>query len=717
MTPELPLPAKVHDASVWLRGILRSLRPQHPALPAVPADLESGWAFVANFCGLTPWQLAHEIARKYGLRTERLPATLDDNAKEWMKSLVVQECGAVLVRRADGYLVVAVAEPLAPDVLQRLSFVSDLPIELVVAPPGELRLLSGAPMASITPIEGKDEAEADEGHPDAQHDAPGGVFYLDNPDSGSAVVHLCNLMLRHAMTQGASDIHVQPAGDGGVVRMRIDGLLRLAGRMPLSVMRRLISRVKAVAGLDPTDRMRPQDGHARVVSATQTLDLRIATLPVVGGEKLVVRLLGGQQMLRLDDLDLPEVERRQIQNLIDSTMGAVLVAGPTGSGKTTTLYSILHEKNTTEVNIVTAEDPVEIRMPRLAQTEVNTKAGLTFATALRSIVRQDPDIVLIGEIRDADTAAIAMQAAITGRLVFASIHANDAVSVLRRLAELGVGVDLTGEAVRGILSQRLVRAVCRACAVPAPPAQSATEAWLMDHAKLTGTLSAVGCRACAGTGYKGRLGIMQVLTNSPEISRLLDHGAPLSEVRDAARGQGMRFLSESALDRVRRGQTTLDEVLRVMGADFWREMGVVFAAAPPAAGIKPAASDDRDVQRPAVLLFAKNESWRGTLAAWLDELQWKVVIATTDAHLLEAMAHAADFSLVVVDEEHLDRQRALVFLAMRATLAGAAVPLLVMAKEQSQDISDFVNRQPFSSLVTRPDGAPTLRLQIARALM
>jgi len=602
----------------------------------LPDQLEAAWDTAAAYCGMSTWQLSEEIARQYGLHNEPLPAQLSDEAVAWMRLPVVLEAGAVLARHAEGYLVAAVAQPLEPDVMQRLRFMSGMPVQLVLVPPAEIRLLreiaalkEEAPASNVANDAISDAAAATVAHDEAAEarrpvsEAGSNVFHVEDRQTDNAVVRLCNLMLREAMAYGASDIHLQPMGGDGVARMRIDGLLRIQGRGPVSVMHRMISRVKAVAGMDPTGHLRPQDGHARAVSATQTLDMRISSLPVVGGEKLVIRLLGGHQVLHLSDLDLPEIERRQIRNLIDATMGVVLVAGPTGSGKTTTLYSVLAEKDTADVNIITVEDPVEIRMLRAAQTKVNAKSGLDFANALRSVLRQDPDIILIGEVRDRETAAIAMQAAITGHLVLASIHANDAVSVLPRLTELGVSPDLASEAVRGIMSQRLLRAVCRACAQPAQPPWTPAETWLRAHAGLTGSVRAVGCPACAGTGYKGRRSILQVLTNSPAIARLLDHAAPLSQVRELARQEGMRFLSESALDRVQRGQTTVQEALRVMGTDFWREIGVATGRTPPLelsdAPPKPARDDGA---RGGVLLFAMNEVWRAKLLAWLGELAW-----------------------------------------------------------------------------------------------
>ncbi|MFZ4289244.1 GspE/PulE family protein [Variovorax sp. HJSM1_2] len=695
--------------STWLAQVLDKMQPGlAKTLPVLPAELEPAWALAAASSGLTPWALAREVARQYGLRIESLPASLPAEAATWLNTSVAREHDAVVLRHLDGYLVVAVSNPAQPDLYEDLRFACGIPIELVVAPPADIRALRETLGPDVA-----DEADAaDTGAVRTRV----GEISVEDQVADVAVVRLSNLMLRQAIERGASDVHVQPVSGGGLVRMRIDGQLRKVGRLPLPVMMRLITRVKAVAGMDPTDRTCAQDGHIRAVLGKRRLDLRIATLPVAGGEKLVVRLLGGHSVVRMADLGLPEGERQQLQGLINSSMGVVLVAGPTGSGKTTTLYSVLAEKNTTEVNIVTVEDPVEIRMPRLAQTEVNPKAGLSFASALRSVVRQDPDIILIGEIRDRETAGIAMQAAITGHLVFASVHANDAVSVLPRLTDLGVAKDLAAEAVRGIVSQRLVRALCHQCTQPAQALFTPAEAWLHAHAGLEGSLRAVGCTVCGGTGYRGRRAIMQVLTNSAGIARLLAQGAPLSDVRALARKEGMRFLSESALDRVRRGFTTVDEVLRVMGADFWREIGEAVGVQPPDELIKAVALGQDVEDRGAILLVAKDAEWRNTLTDWLKQLAWRIQVVNNEQDVWDAIERDSDFALLVVDTEQLVEERVRLLLTVRDSLAGAALPMLAFESGDNAALDQYIGAQEHTRMAPRPASLEQFNAFIKNAL-
>lgn len=728
MTSQATLqPPETHE---WLRRVLSQLG-EGGTPPELPPDLEEAWVAACEHCGLAQDALAREIARQWGLRHEPLPQAVPPECLKLMQSRVLQAYRAVPLRRGLDHVVLAVANPAAPDLLDRACFDLGVPVDLVVAPPAPLRRLYEA-AGIVLPKTGagaiaasSDAVQPEEGEPHEAHEAhaaqaPGmpGEFRLEDAPDASAVVRLCNLMLRHAMTHGASDIHVQPVGRGALVRMRFDGLLRVVGRLPTAAMLRLIGRVKAVAGMNPTDRMHPQDSHARATWGGRSVDLRVSTLPVTGGEKLVIRLLGGNEVMQLQDLDLAPAEMQQVRNLIDATMGVVIVAGPTGSGKTTTLYAILDEKNTVEVNIVTVEDPVEIHLPRLAQTGVNPRSGLDFANALRSVVRQDPDIILIGEIRDGETASIAMQAAITGHLVFASLHANDAVSVLPRLAELGVGADLTAEAVRGIVSQRLVRTVCQQCAQPAAPPFTPAEAWLMAHAGLEQPPPrAPGCPSCGGTGYRGRRSIVQVVTTTPELARLLDHGAPLSQVRDLARRQGARFLSESALDRVRRGQTTVEEVLRVLGTDFWREITEATGASPPADLRTGGAGHADDTNaRGSILLVAKDPAWHATLRDWLLHQGWPVISANNEQGVLEAMTHHADFAVGVIDLALVDPQRSRALLDIRGLLAGAAVPLLVFDDAGNSELAQHMARHANVLLAKRPRDAGALQSLLESAL-
>jgi type II secretory ATPase GspE/PulE/Tfp pilus assembly ATPase PilB-like protein/8-oxo-dGTP pyrophosphatase MutT (NUDIX family) len=368
----------------------------------------------------------------------------------------------------------------------------------------------------------------------------------EQEEGGSSISHLVDELLAAGIAARASDIHIEPEEQGIAVRHRVDGVLTLARTLPRIVGPALVSRIKILSGLDIADRLRPQDGRARVAVNGTAVDLRVSTLPASHGEKVVVRVLDGRStVLTLDGMGFQPDELGRIEQLLQSREGLILVTGPTGSGKTTTLYAALRRLKERGVNIVTVEDPIEYRLPGIVQVQVNEKAGLTFASALRSIMRQDPDVVLIGEIRDRETAEIAIQASLTGHLVLSTLHTNDAPSAVTRLIDIGVASYKIATAVKGVLAQRLVRRICAACR------EGNTET----------------CSECGGTGFKGRLALVEILIGSPEFEKRVAAGESTERISAAARADGMRTLWKSGLVHAAEGRTTIDEVLRVATRD------------------------------------------------------------------------------------------------------------------------------------------------------
>ncbi len=414
------------------------------------------------------------------------------------------------------------------------------------------------------------------------------------------VVRLVDLILSEGIFARASDIHIEPEEGGIAVRYRIDGVLREHMKIPRAAGLPLISRIKIISGLDIADRLRPQDGRARVAVGGLPVDLRVSTLPASLGEKVVVRVLDASaQVLKLESLGMSDEECTGIRSLLDNRDGIVLVTGPTGSGKTTTLYSALGYVQSEGVNIVTVEDPVEYRMPGIVQVQVHEKAGLTFATALRSILRQDPDVLLIGEIRDRETAQIAVQAALTGHLVLSTLHTNDAANAVTRLADIGLETFKIASALRGVVAQRLMRTLCNTCrevwVEPIPPK---LQKWIPDGSPL---YRAVGCPECAMTGYRGRFSIVEILRFTPEVERLVGDGANAAKIADAGQRSGMRPLWASGLSHVLRGRSTIDELLRVVDVPLDDDAKSQVAAPPsPKKRVSPAPGPraDQPVESP-----------------------------------------------------------------------------------------------------------------------
>ncbi len=392
---------------------------------------------------------------------------------------------------------------------------------------------------------------------------------LKQLSAGTPVVKLVSLIISQAILDRASDIHIEPEEKSLQVRYRIDGILHETLSPPKHLQAAIISRIKILADMDIAENRIPQDGRFQMVYNGREVDMRVSSLPTVYGENIVMRILDKTAvMLKMEDLGLDELSFSQLQTVLSSSYGVILVSGPTGSGKTTTLYSALQSINQPDKKIVTVEDPVEYRLKGIRQCQVNAKAGLTFAAGLRSILRQDPDIIMVGEIRDTETARIAIESALTGHLVLSTIHTNDAPGAITRLTEMGIEPFLCASATIGVMAQRLVRRVCGECKKPFTP----NEATLADLRLLEFSDDPVfykgeGCETCRNTGYKGRVGIYEVMIVNEEIRELILQHAPSTKIKQAAFKNGMRSLRQDALARAKQGLTSIEEVFRVTNAD------------------------------------------------------------------------------------------------------------------------------------------------------
>jgi type IV pilus assembly protein PilB len=382
------------------------------------------------------------------------------------------------------------------------------------------------------------------------------------------IVKFVNLLITQAVQERASDIHIEPQEREMRIRTRIDGVLHEVMRSPKSIQSGVISRLKIMSDINIAERRIPQDGRVGLVVGGKAVDLRVATLPTVYGEKVVIRILNKSSvMLNLQDLGFSEHNYTRFESSFTKPYGMILVTGPTGSGKSTTLYATLNILNSAEKNIITVEDPVEYRLPGVNQIQINPKAGLTFASALRSILRSDPDIVLIGEIRDRETAQIAVEAALTGHLVLSTLHTNDAPSAISRLNEMGIEPFLVSSAVDCVLAQRLIRVLCDRCKEPyLPTEESLIEAKIPipPDGDLPKLYRAVGCSHCSKTGYRGRLAVHEVMLKSEEIERLTAERRSSEEIGRIARAQGMTTLRDDGLAKVLEGKTSIEEIMRVI---------------------------------------------------------------------------------------------------------------------------------------------------------
>lgn len=457
---------------------------------------------------------------------------------------------------------IAVARELDPGTRRELERVLDAPLQTVLAPESMVLDL----IASV--YRGEDGLAVMEGT-DLRVDGDGAVAVTDDVEelaNQAPVVRLVNFILQEAFRKRASDVHVESMEDELRVRYRIDGALHDITQPPKKYQAAVVSRIKLLADLDVTERRRPQDGRIRMQIDGRPVDLRVSTIPTLHGESVVMRILDKESIrLPLEDLGFAPGVLSRFRRLIRAPHGVVLVTGPTGSGKTTTQYAALAQRNEPDVKILTVEDPVEYHLGGINQMAVKPAVGLTFARALRSLLRQDPDILMVGEMRDRETAEIAVQAALTGHLVFSTLHTNDAAGGVTRLLEMGVEDYLVAATVRGILAQRLVRTVCSRCVRSVEPHE--LDGAVREHVRRGDGAPLLrrgrGCEACDGTGYRGRTGIFELLELGEGVRSAVAEGAGTEEVRRLARDGGMRLLWEDGLEKVRRGVTTFEEVARV----------------------------------------------------------------------------------------------------------------------------------------------------------
>ncbi|MBU0718956.1 MAG: Flp pilus assembly complex ATPase component TadA [Planctomycetes bacterium] len=392
----------------------------------------------------------------------------------------------------------------------------------------------------------------------------GPVTDLDQMIEGSPIVNLVNLAILTALRAGASDIHIEPDRDATHIRYRIDGQLREMLKPPKGMHAAVVSRVKVIGRMDIAEKRLPQEGRVHIVADGREIDLRVSSMPTILGEKIVLRILDKSQLsFELSDLGLRGADRAAVEAMIHSPYGLMLVTGPTGSGKTTTLYSALDLLRNEATNIVTIEDPVEYQLSLINQIQVNVGVGLTFVRALRSILRQDPDVVMVGEIRDEDTARVAIQAALTGHLVLSTLHTNDCPGAVMRLLDMGIEPFLISGSVLGFVAQRLARKVCASCKTSYYPPPDLLQSVGWGHRTSELFPKGEGCRECNNTGFKGRVGVFEVMVLDAELKRAIHAGASQTDMRMYLAQTGWKSLREKALEVIERGESTIEEVLRV----------------------------------------------------------------------------------------------------------------------------------------------------------
>ncbi|MFV2006812.1 MAG: ATPase, T2SS/T4P/T4SS family, partial [Longimicrobiales bacterium] len=666
VTEEPPRPVAVH----WLvriaeRAGLAGDRPEITAqLPAAEA-----WGSVVRAYDLPDQRLAELVAEYFRLDTAGFESA-DPNAALLVPEVMSRKHHIYPLHDTDRNLVVATCDPTDVEAERALGFSTGRTAIFQVASPTAIQEAMDArfsPELAVETLLGTLEAEdlADDAVKLVEEMGPASISHDDA--STTPVVKLTNLIIRDGIAQGASDIHVEPGRNIGTIRYRVDGVLRKHMDLPMSAMNRVTSRIKIISRLDIADRLRPQDGKARVRIGTLAYDLRISTLPAGGAEKCVIRILDSNRSLSLEDLDVPAIELARLRQLLSHRDGIVMVTGPTGSGKTTTLYGALRELATGKVNIMTVEDPIEYELPSVTQTQVEVKQGLTFGTVLRSILRQDPDVILVGEIRDRETAETAAQAAMTGHIVLATVHANDAVSSVARLADLGLPWSTIGNTLRGTLAQRLLRRVCPACAEPVRGRLTPEEQRLTDRNGIEPVVRAVGCTECGFTGYRGRIPVVEVLISGPRFQAAVEARKGWGTLTRLAQQGGLRTMHDVALEWVKQAKTTLDEVDRALGQQLDDE-------------------EEEKKRAPTRILVVDDEAdARMMMRSLLEERGYEVHEAEGGHQALDILKADSEFSLVILDLAMPGLDGREVLNQIRGSQDTATLPVLVRTAVGSED--------------------------------
>jgi len=512
---------------------------------------------------LSEQALAHALASFFGFEVANLRRDVfDPAAMTLISESVARETTCFPVRLEDDVLYIAVAEP-SDELRTHLSKESGKTVQLLIAPFGDIRWAIDSSYHALGSVDKLVQAfESVEGSRKRSVEPSGPLIVADD----APVVQVVDRILTQAMRDRASDVHIEPADDIVRVRFRIDGALKEVLQLPAVIGPGLVSRIKVMANMNIVERRRPQDGQLTIMIDGKEVDVRVATTATIMGESCVMRLLDKtRSVLRLNDLGMPVKTHAAYSKIVRSPFGMVLCAGPTGSGKTTTLYATLSEVNNPTINVMTIEDPVEYIFPTINQIQTNEQAGLTFATGLRSILRQDPDVILVGEIRDVETTRVAVQSALTGHFVVSSLHATDSVSALHRFLDMGIESFLIASSILAVVGQRLLRRICPSCKTTYTPSDEEMIFYQEGGGTSKDTFYiGMGCNFCSNTGYKDRIGVYELLVMTPELRRLIVGWATQEELRNMAVKQGMSTLRQEAINLVTQDVTSIAEVIRSM---------------------------------------------------------------------------------------------------------------------------------------------------------
>lgn len=662
------------------------------------SDVSIAWDNICTESGLSHTELANKVADFFQTEFVRNIDPSPSTVQLVPESVARQHC-MIPVSQDQQHMKLAVADPTNREAIQQASFSSGRSVEAVIGLPAAIQIAidekykESGELASVAQLSGKRLNKE--------------VLLVRGRVTTSALTaatqpteKLFLLILKEAVNQGASDIHIQPFVGGAAARLRIDGVMQQLKSMPMTVLERLIRHVKAIADLDITNNRTPQDGRLTLVINDEQRDLRLSILPVEQGERLVIRLLA-HGALAPGQLNFEEEQSALFRKAMRSTSGMVLVTGPTGSGKTTTLYAMLNLLNHDTSNIMSVEDPVEIRMRGVSQSSVNPEQGLTFPSVLRSMLRQDPDVILVGEVRDTETAELALRASLTGHLVLSTLHTIDAVTTIPRLLDLGLSPILIADALLAVINQRLVRKNCEHCKISVSAADANDLEML--YLQLSGRKNvwrSTGCDACSHDGYAGRIPVGQVWALTDDVRNMLRRGETDHEaLSKIASDHGLQSLSSAGFKRIDDGLTTVEEVARVLGANFWSALGSEGHSV-----LETMGRSDRVSMHEKLLIVEPNETLRNQLITELESREYVVTAVASREEAVAVVERGEPLDLLLLDIDNENQTPLQSFNDLAGSLSMLGLSRVLMLPTESEAVETLLEAYGASDYLIKPVG-------------
>jgi type IV pilus assembly protein PilB len=683
------------ESGDWLLQLAIARYPQREALRSVslPAIERERWKLVCNLAGISAGELAAVVADANGLRTVS-PGRPSRALARLIPETMATAFGIVPTAIEEERLIVAGSSPELSARLPDIRFAAGRQVELRIAPPDEVETSRLLLYADATAHEGSRLSQV------LDLDDAGIEFTLAGDRE---LVRFSRALIKQALLKRASDIHIHPFAGGGVVRYRIDGQLERIATIPSVVLVSTIRLLKAQGGMDSTNTMVPQDGRTSLVFQNKRYDIRISTLPASGSEAMVLRILDQSRTFSLEKTNFAPWALQGLKRLASRANGLVLITGPTGSGKTSTLYSVLASLNKSSRRIITVEEPVEYRLVGLSQVEVNTNAGLTFARALRSILRQDPDVLLIGEIRDAETAEIAVQAALTGHLVFSTLHTQDALRAIPRLIELGVPPAMLADTLLGVVSQRLMRQLCPQCKRPTTDPMTPMESLFGQLTGARPAARATGCEACRYTGYFGRFPVVEMIELPDAVRSMMLAGHSDAQALARAMPEGWHSIEHNAANWVISGLSTPEEAFDCFGIRFWTQLAAESGSEASISGALASQDSSGEHNEDVTALIVTPDAARAeAIEAVVAGLGHRARIQAKPEGLREQLMQQRTVQFLVVD---LSAAREAVHLdaaELRTSLAWSGLPVLALYDPGETNIVDRMEAIGFSEVVPLP---------------